>query len=67
MRVTVTLPDDIDPKAVDALEKAITDAGGEWKVGDEVPEEMPPPMPPGAAGAMMQAQGAQALRPPGLG
>lgn len=66
MLLTVTLPDDADPKTVDALEKAITDAGGEWTVGDEVPEEMPP-MPPGAAGAMMQANGAQALRPPGLG
>jgi len=72
MKISVDLPDDTDPKAVDALEKAITDAGGTWDLGDEaeMPPEMPgmpPAMPPGQAGAIMQTQGAQGLRPPGLG
>jgi len=58
MKITVDIPDSADPKTIDALEKAITQAGGTWSEGDDNPAEdmdemapepgeMEPGMPPG--------------------
>jgi hypothetical protein len=60
MDITVTLPDDADPKTVDALEKAIETAGGTWTPSGGAEESAEPTQEPGE----MMAPGSQMPLPP---
>lgn len=65
MKLEVELPDDIPTPKLDQITKAIEAVGGTWN--PEEPEAAAPPMDPAMMGQMMSQQGAQSLRPPGLG